>query len=340
MNNPSPGPLVSIIILNWNGLENTLQCIETILQSTYRRYEIIVVDNGSALNPKESIETQFPAVQVVCNHENRGYTGGNNQGIRLGLEKKADYFWLVNNDVVVTPETLGELVRAAETSPQAGLLSPVIYQQESPEKVLWCGSFLDVKAAQQKITKNLDEISMWLEQFPDKVCVWGTASLIPRSVVEKIGFLDDRYFAYWETYDYSFRTIQAGFLNRVVASARIYHHVKEQFPPHYYYYMIRNDYYFWMKYLAGSQKLAFFRNHLARAMLQAGELTRQDKRQQAQASLAGVWDAWRHKFGEWNAARAMPGLLAKGLLAFPGLWTWLLGGNLGRLKKTLRRVDD
>ena len=332
MSERSTESLVIIILLNWNSLEDTLRCIDSIFTSTYPHFEIIVVDNGSDVNPEDTLDAAYPGVQVIRNSENRGFTGGNNQGIRLALEKNADYIWLLNNDTTVSPDTLRELVRAAETFPEAGLLSPVVYVQDHPEKVLWCGSYLDIELHQKHITKRLDEVSLWLERSPDKVGVWGTALFIRRSLIERIGLFDEHYFAYWEDNDYSIRSIQSGFLNQVVASARVFHQVKDRYPPHYYYYMVRNEYYFWMKYLERSQKPAFRRSYLARALQQAGELLKRDERLQAQACLAGIWDAWRHRFGEWNPDLHMPRLLARFLLAFPGFWIWMGEGNLHRIK--------
>ena len=133
MSESSTESLVIIILLNWNSLEDTLRCIDSIFKSTYPHFEIIVVDNGSDVNPEDTLDAAYPGVQVIRNSENRGFTGGNNQGIRLALEKNADYIWLLNNDTTVSPDTLRELVRAAETFPEAGLLSPVVYVQDHPE---------------------------------------------------------------------------------------------------------------------------------------------------------------------------------------------------------------
>lgn len=103
-------PKVYVIILNWNGLEDTLECLGSVFQMDYQNFEVLVVDNGSKDNSINFIKTKYPQVVLIENKENLGYTGGNNIGMRYALNNGADYVWLVNNDTVVMVDTLSKLI--------------------------------------------------------------------------------------------------------------------------------------------------------------------------------------------------------------------------------------
>lgn len=101
-------PKVYIIILNWNGLKDTLECLESVFKLDYLNFEVIVVDNGSTDDSVNVILKTYPQVRLIENRENLGYTGGNNIGMRYAIERDADYIWLLNNDTIVEEDTLGE----------------------------------------------------------------------------------------------------------------------------------------------------------------------------------------------------------------------------------------
>ncbi len=89
-------PLVSIITVNYNQAQLTLELLASLRKLTYTSFEIIVVDNASRENPKELIEKEYPEVKVVVSKENLGFAGGNNLGVQ---EAKGDYIFFVNNDI-------------------------------------------------------------------------------------------------------------------------------------------------------------------------------------------------------------------------------------------------
>ena len=96
-------PAVFIVVLNWNGLADTLECVRSLDALTYSKRTVVVVDNGSANAEADRLEAAVPGLTVLRSGENRGYAGGNNLGIRYALERGADYIWLLNNDTVVSP---------------------------------------------------------------------------------------------------------------------------------------------------------------------------------------------------------------------------------------------
>src|SRR5947209_4456075 len=135
--NPS-FPRVSLILLNWNSYEVTADCLLSIRKLDYPNFEVVLVDNGSHDSSIEELEKNFPEVRSIRNEKNLGFTGGNNVGIRDALERGADYLLLLNNDTVVAPDFLTEMVRVAESDSKIGILNPKIYFFE-PSDRLWYG---------------------------------------------------------------------------------------------------------------------------------------------------------------------------------------------------------
>ncbi len=119
-------PSVVVVILNWNNAPATLACLDSVAQVEYPNYRVLVVDNGSEDGSVDQIRTVWPEVELLETGANLGYAGGNNVGIRCALAMGAEYICLLNNDVVVEPTFLRELVRAALTDPQVALLGPKI----------------------------------------------------------------------------------------------------------------------------------------------------------------------------------------------------------------------
>ena len=118
-------PLVSIIFLAFNALKYTKECLESVIQYTHYPYEIICVDNHSTDGTTEYLRefaSHYSHVTLIENKENKGFSGGNNQGVR---KAKGKYVLLLNNDVVVSSHWLTELVRAYELDPDIGMVGPV-----------------------------------------------------------------------------------------------------------------------------------------------------------------------------------------------------------------------
>src|SRR5215472_2220491 len=115
-------PKVSVITLTWNSHEVTRDCLLTLKKLDYPSFEIIVVDNGSTDGSQKQLAREFPDVRRICNATNLGFSGGNNVAIRDALARNADYLLLLNNDTIVSPGFLRELVKVAESDEKIGLL--------------------------------------------------------------------------------------------------------------------------------------------------------------------------------------------------------------------------
>ncbi len=323
-------PKVLIIILHWKGLENTIECLKSVKNIDYPNYNVLVIDNASHDNPEVVISKRFPEASVIKNVINMGYAGGNNIGIKYGMKSGAKYFWLLNNDTVVKPDTLKKLISVAESTSRAGLLSPVIYYYNTPSKIQFCGSYVNWSECAIHDFNSLKEA----DENKD-ICLWGTALLIKREVVESIGYLDDRFFAYGEDIDYSFRSLQRKFVNRIVLSAKIYHKlhnvdIGKNKPAHYFYYTTRNRFWFWNKALRWDKKIIFMQKYIVRALRDIGHYKKEQNIESVDACLDGVYSVLRNVGGEWNKNIKMPKLLKKLILSHPWFLADLFEFNISK----------
>lgn len=103
-------PHVFIIIVNWNGYKDTLDCLKSLREITYKNYTIIIVDNGSTDNYINILRSTYPDIKILRNSKNLGYTGGVNTGIKYAMQQNADYVLLLNNDTVVRSNFLQPLI--------------------------------------------------------------------------------------------------------------------------------------------------------------------------------------------------------------------------------------
>lgn len=307
-----PMPKVAIIILNWNGLSDTIECLESVMQLHYRAFEVVVVDNASSDGSVEAIKRDYPHVNMLCNQENLGYTGGNNIALRHALDQGFQYFWLLNNDTIVDPYSLSEMINIAESSPDVGLLSPVIYHYDNSEEIQFCGSYVDAKRYNINHFKSIDDYIKYASET--EISLWGTALLIKRRVVETIGFLDDNLFAYYEDCDYSCRTARAGFKNIVTLNAKVFHKdsrsTGSRTAPLQVYLRFRNNYLFWKKNISGTDRFFFFCKALGSTVSYISELHKKDLWESADACLDGFWHGVRGLGGPWDKTVKIPSALS------------------------------
>lgn len=219
-------PKVSIIILNWNGLADTIECLESLSKIDYPNYDVIVVDNNSYNDDVKIIREKFGGYvkSIIVNKSNLGFSGGNNVGIKLALENGAEVVLLLNNDTIVEPDFLNNLVEKSKSHPEVGILTPLINYVSSKDVVWFAGghiSKLRSSGFPDGICKHESKYSS------DRFCNFasGCCMYVKKEVVEKIGFFDENFFLYLEDSDYSYRAYKAGFKILYAASSKIYHKV-------------------------------------------------------------------------------------------------------------------
>jgi GT2 family glycosyltransferase len=217
-------PKVAIVILNWNGLQDTLECLESLKTIVYPNCVIVVIDNGSKGNDAEIIKEKFGDFVFVIEEEtNLGFTGGCNVGIRWALHSGAKYVLLLNNDVVVDVNFLTELVNVAQNDVQIGIVGPKAYYYDQPKKIAYAGggnvnfwtgnvSFIGKNATDDGRFDNIAEVDF----------VGGSALLIKEETIKRIGLLNEMYFAYYEETEWCTKARKAGFKVVYVPKARIW----------------------------------------------------------------------------------------------------------------------
>jgi len=292
-------PKVFIIILNWNGWEDTKECLESLDRVAYDNFEVVLVDNGSKDNFQFPISNfQKIKIHTVYNEENLGFAGGNNVGIKLALERGAEYVLLLNNDTIVEPDFLVGLVEEAKNDERAGIVGPLIYFHDD-KKIIW--------SAGGKITEHFMRGELIGYQKTDEghyqvaeqvAYISGTCLLIKAEVIKKIGLISEDYFLYYEDTDWCVRAKRAGWRSLVIPQSKIYHKVSrstQEFSYPYIYYHSRNGLMFAERF--GSKVGAYLFSFWIAAK-QLIKMSTHYKREWAKPVLRGVWDFWRNKKGK------------------------------------------
>ncbi len=218
---PQSAPGVAVVVLNWNGTDDTLECLNSLVQVDYPAYEIVVVDNGSRVSPRPRIVAQFPSVTYLETGVNLGYAGGNNVGIRYALSAGHEYVFVLNNDTAVEPDVLRRAVAVAETDPAIGVLGVQIMSWEDPA-LTWI-AYGEV-TYRQGLVRLIGYLSRKpYEEQKDVPWVPGTAMLLRRRALETVGLFDEEFFAYHEDVDWCTAAREHGFRVVYAPVARIYH---------------------------------------------------------------------------------------------------------------------
>ncbi len=215
-------PKVSIILLNWNQYVLTASCIDSLKKCTYPNIEIIVIDQASHDNSVALLKAHYPETLLIENSKNTGFTGGNNQGMKIAT---GEYFLLLNNDTEVNSDFLDPLVSAAKNKENVGACSPLIRYYSNPEYIQYAGGpqVIDLIRGRNTWHGANEHISNTLRENEETTAAHGAAFFIKRSVVEKIGMLDESLFIYYEEYDWSLRIRKAGYSIMFVADSTVFH---------------------------------------------------------------------------------------------------------------------
>ena len=293
-------PQVAIIVLNWNGLNDTLDCLESLDQLDYQSYKVLVLDNGSTDGSVEAIRGHFPHVALIENAENLGYAEGNNRGAEYALQAGADYIFVLNNDTVLCQDILTRLVGAAEANPRVGAVGPKIYYHAQPRRIWFAGGTIDW---QHGLTVNLGADKDDVGQFEEVRSVdflAGCALLIKREAWENVGSFDSRFFMYWEEIDWCTRAQRAGYDLLFIPQAKMWHKVSpmdQSSSPRILYYMTRNRLLFLHKNLSFPHKVIVLAKCSWGICRTIVSFFRRGKREQSGALMQGILDFFRGQFG-------------------------------------------
>jgi len=303
-------PSVHAIILNWNGLADTLECLASLRRQDYPSLKVHVVDNGSAEDQAGAISRAFPEVDVIKEPTNLGFCGGNNVGIRRALDEGADYVLILNNDTIAPPNLISTLIRESEALNDVGAVSPLIVYHPDHQKVWYAGSFWEGETAGFRHVLAGESISNLREQEAAKTeYACGCCLLVRASVLSRIGLMDERYFAYYDEADWCSRMKGAGLACYVVPRAHLYHKVSGSTPNAVVTYLSARNRLLWMKdHLTGAERrrsLGYLLKETLWNSLNLIGLSIGDNRltrTQSKAMLRGVCDFVLGRFGKWPDA--------------------------------------
>jgi GT2 family glycosyltransferase len=242
---PTPSePRVAVILLNWNGKDDTLPCLESLQHLDYANYEIVVVDQNSTDGSREAVAGKFPDVTLICNDDNLGFAEGNNVGIRYALDAGSQYVALLNNDTTVEPNFISCCLDAAREHKDFAIFGPKIVFDSDPSIIWAAGSHIDWNRGTCR-QHGVGEVDRGQYGSCTEVnALTGCAILIRRDVLDTIGLLDNRYFIYYEETDWCARAQRAGFRLLYVPGTVVRHKVSAAMgvaSPATIFYMVRNQ---------------------------------------------------------------------------------------------------
>lgn len=299
-------PKVSIILLNWNGWEDTIECLESLYQINYSNYNVIVIDNGSEdeslykikeyckgkikiysdffeynlynkpidvleINNIESDDNlnldfneftnlnQNKKLILIRNDKNYGFAEGNNIGNRFAQHNlNPDYILLLNNDTVVDNCFLDELTKIGNKNKKFGILGPTINSYNNKNQIESAGAKINWNRGTSSVLNHLQNGKSM--QFNQVDYVSGCALLVKTELIRKIGFLNSKYFAYWEETDFCIKANKEGYKVINVPKSKIWHKLSASTGKKglYNYYITRNMFWFMKQHATITQRFSCF----------------------------------------------------------------------------------
>jgi len=212
-------PKVSIVVLNWNGLKDAIECLESLKKITYPNYEMIVVDNGSEGNDADVLEKRYKDyIKVIRNKNNLGWAGGVNKGIEYAIANGSNLLLILNNDIVVGKNFLEPLVKDMLMDENIGIIGPANYCYYEPKKVFSSGqkiSYWKGKVIELNLLGDSKEVDT----------LAGCCLLIKKEVIDKIGYFYEPYFLNLEETDYCARAGKTGFKTVCEPKSKVWHKI-------------------------------------------------------------------------------------------------------------------
>lgn len=214
-------PLVSIITVNYDHSETTMELIESLCSISYPNFEIIVVDNASPNDNPKRIKEKYPRIILVESVINYGFAGGNNLGI---MRARGEYVLLLNNDVIVTSGFLEPLVNKFQENPNFGAISPKIRFYNKKDTLQFAGFTEINKWTIRNKTIGLNEPDLGQYDCDSETAyTHGAAMMVPMVVIKQAGLMSYEFFLYYEEADWCIRIRKAGYQIGYVHNSMVYH---------------------------------------------------------------------------------------------------------------------
>lgn len=218
-------PSVYIILVNYNGYKDTIECINSLTKINYDNYKIVIVDNASTDNSLNILKEKLKDCVIIQEKSNLGFAGGNNLGIKYALNHKADYVMLLNNDTLVEPNFLNIMIDSFNKDYKIGMVGcKIMYYPE--KNIIWYGGgcidwfkFIGIHYGIGQADKGQCDNEREID-FMTGCCI-----LMKKEVLKKVGFLSEEYFMYFEDVDFCVKVREAGYKIWYNFNAIIYHKV-------------------------------------------------------------------------------------------------------------------
>lgn len=219
---------VAVAMLNWNGFEDTLECIESLEKSTYTDFDIIVLDNGSTDGSLEELKKLKDRIKLFNIPENLGFTGGANRLVKEVFGNGYEIIFLINNDIILAEDCIQCLVEEYNRQENTYvLLAPRMYYYDSPKEIWHDGHLWNDTRGDFIPIENTDR---WIKDGVNRVDhIIGTGMFFSRKIYENYGLFDERFFLNYEETDWEFRLKQNGVKLYTVSKAKIWHKISKTF---------------------------------------------------------------------------------------------------------------
>jgi hypothetical protein len=212
---------VSVVVLNYNGLEHLETCLMSLLRQSYKASEIIVSDNGSTDGSVEYIKKNFPGVRILENGENLGFAKGNNLAIEMAIEGGAEYIALLNNDTEVHEGWIKEMVEVLARDEKIGACASKMLLFDRRDLLNSGGGAVNYVGHAWPEGLFEKDRGQYKKREIDLACAG--AFMVKAKVLREVGLFDEDYFIYAEDTDLSWRIRLAGYRILFVPEAVVYH---------------------------------------------------------------------------------------------------------------------
>jgi GT2 family glycosyltransferase len=216
---------VTALVLNWNGLDDTVRCLESLRRVDYPELSVVVVDNGSRVFDRARVIATYAEARVIENEVNLGYCGGNNVGIQAALDADADWVWILNNDVTVDAGALAAMLETAADRPETAAVGGKVFHADRPGelwmtwgRITWLQSLVGIVGQDRRDGPAYDgerEVQ-WLP---------GCSLFMRGDALRDVGYFDERFFAYHEDVDWAARARARGWQLWYTSAATVEHRV-------------------------------------------------------------------------------------------------------------------
>jgi hypothetical protein len=331
-------PKVAIIVLNWNGWVDTIECLESINDMQYGNFEVIVVDNASrdesleeiiswcnksgifyhnlflklnnlkinsALYPEEKCYGSGAIKQLILLrlNENAGFCLGNNIGMSQAAANGAEFFLILNNDTIVTPNFLEFMIQVAQQKEDIGLVGGIICHADNPDKIWFAGGSFNKYLESLLDFQGESYSKVKFTQIHETDVVTGCMMLIPRRVYDRLGGFYEEFFIWSEDWEYSLRAKKAGYKSVLAGRAKILHKCGQSLgvmKPLSYYYGTRNRLILKRMYLSRSIRWPFLLFFVLSRIPRYIYFGLQGRWDLVWAGCAAIWDYFIGNTGKWR----------------------------------------